>query len=83
MPSKTRIILVGILILLGGALFCYCAVFYPTEDAAQAEDASTTIAAAQTAPAQAASACDAGQDKSDPPKKTSSQSRSRAPRAAT
>ena len=64
MPSKTRIITVSILILLGGALFCYCAVYYPKENATQAEDASTAVTASKAAPVQATSACDAAQDKS-------------------
>ena len=31
MPTKTRIIFVSILILLGGVLFSYCVFFYPIE----------------------------------------------------
>ena len=65
MLTKTRIITVSLLILLGGALFCYCAVFYPIEDAAQVKDSSATLTGSDVAPVQAAAIGDVEQDKSD------------------
>ncbi len=50
MPTKPRIIIVSILILLGGALFYYCAAFYPFEIAAQVKAVSTTITEPEPAP---------------------------------
>ena len=50
MPTKTRIIIVSILILLGGALFSYCVFFYPIEIATQAKGGSATVTGAEAAP---------------------------------
>jgi len=83
MPSKARLITVSLLILLGAALFCYCAVFYPTEDAAQAKGAPTALAASDVAPAQAASTCDAAQDTSNRSSRSASKSKPRPSRGAT
>ena len=47
MPTKTRIIIVSVLILLGGVLFCYCALFYPIEIATQVKGGSTTVAGSE------------------------------------
>lgn len=44
MPTKPRIIIVSFLILLGGALFYYCAAFYPLEIATQVKAVSATVA---------------------------------------
>lgn len=51
MPAKTRIIFVGILILLGGALFSYCVFFYPIDITAQVKGGSTTLTASESATA--------------------------------
>ena len=83
MPSKTRIIIVSLLILLGGALFCYCAVFYPAEDATQAKSSSTTLTGSDVAAAQATSIGDVEQDKSDQLSQTRSQSKPRPRSGAT
>jgi hypothetical protein len=55
MPAKAKIITVSILILLGAALFYYCAVFYPKETVPQAKAASPAICASQSDQAKAAS----------------------------
>jgi hypothetical protein len=65
MPTKSRIIIVSILILLGGALFCYCAIFYPIEIASQVKGSSTTVTGSEEAPVQETSIDDVEQDKSD------------------
>ena len=43
MPTKTRIIIVSVLIMLGGAFFSYCVFFYPVEATAQAKGGLTTV----------------------------------------
>ncbi len=48
MPTKTRIFIVSILILLGGALFSYCVFLYPTELTAQEIGRSTTVTGSET-----------------------------------
>ena len=50
MPTKTRIIIVSILILLGGALFSYCVFFYPIEVTNQAKGGSATVTGSEAAP---------------------------------
>lgn len=50
MPAKTRFIIVGVLILLGAGLFCYCAVFYPKDSVLQVTDAAPTLATAKPEP---------------------------------
>ena len=64
MPTKTRIIIVSILILLGGALFAYCAFFHPTEITSQAKGLSTTPAESEPALANETSTGGLEQDKS-------------------
>jgi len=80
MPSKTRIIFVSILILLGGALFSYCVFFYPIEIAAPVQGGSTTVTASDAAPVKETSAGGVERDKSGQTKKNSSEGRPR-PRA--
>lgn len=48
MPTKTRIMLVSILILLGGALFSYCVLFYPIDITAQVKGGSTTLTTSES-----------------------------------
>jgi hypothetical protein len=83
MPTKTRIILVSILILLGGALFCYCAIFYPTTITTQAKAGSTTVTGSGPASAEATSVGSAEQDKSGQLNQTRSEGRSRPRTGAT
>jgi hypothetical protein len=83
MLTKTRIIIVSILILLGGALFCYCAVFYPIENATQAKGGSTTVTGSGVAPAQETSISGVGQDESDQISQTRSKSKPRPVTGAT
>ena len=64
MPTKTRIITVSILILLGGALFFYCVFSNPTDIASQAKASSTTVAESETAPVKETSAGGEEQNKS-------------------
>ena len=73
MPTRTRVIMVSILILFGGILFSYCTFCYPTDNAAQAPCLTTLTNS------QAGTALQGGaeQDKSDQNKQTSSKSRSR------
>jgi hypothetical protein len=42
MPNKIRVIIVSIIILLGGALFSYCAFSYPVKATAKAQSSLTT-----------------------------------------
>ena len=83
MPTKTRIIIVSIFILLGAALFCYCAVFYPTMNTVQAKSGSTAFAGSETSNANATSIGDAKQDKSGQINPTRSERRSRPQSGAT
>ncbi len=55
MPAKAKIVAVDVLILLGAALFYYCAVFYPKESVAQAKAASPAICASESDQAKTAS----------------------------
>jgi len=80
MPSKTRIIFVCTLILLGGALFSYCVFYYPIEIAAPVQGASTTVTASEAAPVKEASIGGVERDKSGQTSQTSSESKPR-PRA--
>lgn len=77
MPTKTRIITVSIIILLGGALFSYCLFFNSTEITTQAEDGSTTVAELEAAQAQNTSIDGAEQDKSQQNNQTRTERRSR------
>jgi hypothetical protein len=56
MPAKAKIVTVGVFILLGAALFYYCAVFYPKESVvAQAKAASSVVSASPSDQVKAAS----------------------------
>ena len=83
MPTKTRIVIVSILILLGGALFCYCVFSYPTEIANQAKGNPTTVTGSESAPVKETSAGCEEQNKSDQNKQSSSENRSRPRSGAT
>jgi hypothetical protein len=83
MPTKIRIILVSILILLGGVLFCYCAVFYPTAITTQAKAGSTTVTGLESAPVNATSIGAIERDKSGQVNQTRSEGRSRPRTGAT
>jgi len=83
MPTKTRIIFVSILILLGGALFYYCEVFYPIEITTQVKGGSTTVTASDAAPVKESSTGGVERDKSGQTKKNRSEGRSRPKAGAT
>ena len=83
MPTKTRIIIVSILILLGGALFCYCAVFYPIEITTQAKVRSTTVTGSEPTPVKETSIGGVERDKSGQTKQTRSEGRPRPKAGAT
>lgn len=72
MSTKTRIIVVSVLILLGGVLFGYCAALYPTDNANQLEAGSATVCDSQLASVEATPECDSEDIQSDSPKKTAS-----------
>ena len=77
MPTKTRILFVCVVILLGGVLFGYCAALYPMESLTQVDTAPTTVCDAQVAPDQEASTGQPEQVPSAPPSQTRSQSKPR------
>jgi outer membrane lipoprotein-sorting protein len=77
MPTKKRIITVSILILLGGALFFYCAFSNPTDITSQAKAGSATIASSEAASVKETSTGSEEQKKSDQSNQSRSQSRSR------
>jgi hypothetical protein len=77
MPTKTRIIIVGILILLGGALFCYFVFFHLTDITTQAKIGSTTVSGSEAAPVKAASTVSVGRDKPGQINQTRSEGKSR------
>jgi hypothetical protein len=81
MPTKTRIITVSILILLGGALFAYCVFFYPIEITPQAKGGLATVSASESAPAKDTSIGCVEPDKSAQTNQARSERRSR-PRTA-
>jgi hypothetical protein len=83
MPTKTRIIIVGILILLGGALFYYCAVFYPIEMTAPVQGGSTTVTSSELTPVKETSKGGIQQNKSGQNNQTRSESKSRPKTGAT
>lgn len=83
MSAKTRIIIVSILILLGGALFCYCVFSYPSEITAQAKGDSITVTGSGPAPVEAASIGGVERDKSEQNSQTPSEGRSRPRSGAT
>jgi hypothetical protein len=80
MPSKTRIIFVSILILLGGALFSYCVFFYPVEIATPVQGGPTTVTASDAAPVKEISTGGVERDKSGQTNKNRSEGQPR-PRA--
>ena len=83
MPTKTRIIIVTVLILLGGALFSYCVFFYPVEITTQVKGGSTTISASDSANAKQTSPGCVEPDKSNQVNQPSSNRRSRTRSAPT
>jgi hypothetical protein len=83
MSTKTRIIIVGILILLGGALFYYCAVFYPIEITTQVKGGSTTVTRSELTPVKETSIYGVERNKSDQVNQTRSESKSRPKTGAT
>ena len=64
MPTRTRFIIVSILILLGGALFSYCVFFYPIDITIPVKGGSTTISTTKAAPVKDATASTGEQNKS-------------------
>jgi len=80
MPTRTRITIVAVLILLGGALFYYCAVFYPIEITTQVKGDSTTVTGSEPTPVNKTSICGEESNKSGQANQTSSKGKSR-PRA--
>lgn len=83
MPTKTRIIIVSILILLGGALFSYCVFFYPIEITTQVKGGSTTVTGLEAAPVKETSIGGVERDKSGQTNQTRSEGRSRPKAGAT
>jgi hypothetical protein len=83
MPTKTRIIIVSILILLGGALFSYCVFFYPIEITAQVKGDSTTVTGLEAAPVKETSIGGVERDKSGQTNQNRSEGRSRPKAGAT
>ena len=83
MPTKTRIIFVSILILLGGALFSYCVFFYPIEIATPVEGGSTTVTGLEAARAKETSIGGVERDKSGQTNQTRSEDRPRPKAGAT
>ena len=83
MPTKTRVTIVAVLILLGGALFYYCAVFYPIEITTQVKGGSTTVAGSELTPDNKTSICGEENNKSGRVNQTSSKGKSRPRTGAT
>jgi hypothetical protein len=83
MPTKTRIIIVSILILLGGALFSYCVFFYPVEIATPVQGGPTTVTTSDAAPVKEISTGGVERDKSGQTKQTRSEGRPRPRSGAT
>lgn len=77
MPTKTRIIIVSFLILLGGTLFSYCLFFHPTEIVAQTKETPTAVTESNPAPDKATSTSCEEQNKSTQSNQNSSNSRPR------
>ena len=77
MPTKTRIIIVSILMLLGGALFYYCAVFYPIEITTQVKGGLTAITGSESTPVKETSIDGVERDKSGQVNQTRSESKPR------
>lgn len=76
MPTKTRIIIVSFLILLGGVLFSYCAFFYPV-NATQAKSVQTTASESEATPVKETSSGNVEQDKSEQSKQAPSERKPR------
>jgi hypothetical protein len=83
MPTKTRIIIVSILILLGGALFYYCAVFYPIEITTPVKGGLTTVTRSELTPVKETSIGGVQRDKSGQNNQTRSEGKSRPKAGAT
>ena len=83
MPTKTRIIIVSILILLGGVLFCYCAVFYPIEMTTPAKGGSTQATGVEQTHVKKTPTGGVEREKSDQTNPTRSESRPRPKAGAT
>ena len=83
MPSKTRIIFVSILILLGGALFFYCVFFYPIDIAAPVQGDPSTVTASGAVPVEETSTGGVERDKSGRTAKGRSEGRPRPRSGAT
>jgi hypothetical protein len=77
MPTRKRIITVSILILLGVALFFYCAFSNPTDITSQAKAGSATVADSEAASVKKTSAGGEEQKKSDKNNQSSSGNRPR------
>jgi len=77
MPTKTRIITVSILILLGGILFFYCVFSHPTDITSQAKAGSTAVTMSETAPVKETSSGGEEQNKSGQNNQSSSGNRPR------
>jgi hypothetical protein len=76
MPTKTRIITVTILILLGGALFSYCVFFYPIDINTQVKGGSTAISASEGPSVKDTPTSTVGTNKSSQTKQSRSQRKS-------
>jgi hypothetical protein len=83
MPTKTRAIIVSLLILLGGVLFCYCAVFYPIEVTAQVKGDSTPAIGTEPTPVKSTSTSSIERDKTGQTNPTRSEGKSRPRTGAT
>ncbi len=77
MPTKTRIIIVSILILLGGALFSYCVFFYPIEITNQVKGGSTMVTGSEATPVKETSIGIVERDKSGQSNQTRSERKPR------
>ena len=83
MPTKTRIVFVSILILLGGVLFSYCVFFYPIEIATPVQGGSAAVTGLKATPVKDASTAASERDKSTQTSQSSSEGRSRPKAGAT
>jgi hypothetical protein len=73
MPAKTKIIIFGVIILLGAALFSYGAFFHSTEITAQAADGPMTLSKSERALVKDASVGGVARDESGKIKQTYNQ----------
>ena len=83
MSTRTRVTIVAVLILLGGVLFYYCAVFYPIDITTQVKGDLTTAAGSGLTPANKTSLCGEENNKSGQVNQNSSQGRPRPKAGAT